>query len=93
MVKDIKDWRPEVWKRLVEEAVKTAYEELNTTKPPHSREDVDKVLIEAGASALLGELLRHHSCYLEAGEKYQLERPDHTDLIEGPGWFILIPND
>ncbi|GAJ09757.1 unnamed protein product, partial [marine sediment metagenome] len=50
MVKDIKDWRPPlVWESLVEKAVKKAYEEMNTTKPPRSKEDVDKVLIEAGA--------------------------------------------
>lgn len=88
------DWRPPLrWDSLVKGAVETAYQELNTTKKPRSREDVDKVLIEAGASTLLSEIFRHHSCFIDKGEKYEIQRPDHIDLIEGPGWMIMLPKE
>ena len=83
-------YRPESWDIVVKAAVERAYEELNTTKKPKSKEDIDRVLIEAGADALLVELM-DHGCKIEKGEEFNLQRVDHVDHISGPGWLVLIP--
>lgn len=51
-------WRPADWEEIYQQAVKKAYEELNTTERPHVGGDVDRVLVEAGAEAMLIALRR-----------------------------------
>ena len=85
-------YRPESWDKVVKAAIERAYEEMNTAKKPKSGTDVDRTLIEAGADALLVELI-DHGCKLEKGEEFDLQRKDHVDHISGPAWLVLIPED
>jgi hypothetical protein len=83
-------YRPENWTTIVKKAVEAGYKTLNTSRHPHNMADIDKVLIETGAQAILVELI-DHGCPIGNGESFELKRKDHTDHIEGPGWFVFVP--
>jgi hypothetical protein len=50
-------------------------------------------IVDITIDETLKMLISEHSCWVEKGEEFDVQRKDHIDHFSGPGWIVFIKEE